>query len=105
MRSKWVVMVVVAATAVLFLTSVAMGQFLLCLSEPGLKGEKNVKTCSAAGAKFAFVDKNGLVRIPTKEEMDLTMAFNPKIGQLPAFGIQYGGEAPKIPPMPYIGDQ
>jgi hypothetical protein len=105
MRSKWVVMLVVAATAVLFLASTAMGQFLLCLSEPGLKGEKNVKTCSAAGAKFAFVDKNGLVRIPTKEEMDLTMAFNPKIGQLPAFGMQYGGEAPKIPPMPYIGDQ
>jgi hypothetical protein len=88
-------MVMVAATDGLFLASTAMGQFLLCLSKPGLKGEKNVKTCSAAGDKFAIVDKNGLVRILTKEEMDMTMAFNPKIGQLPAFGMEHGGEGPQ----------
>jgi hypothetical protein len=105
MRSKWIAMMVVAACAVLFLTSVATAQFLLCLTEPKLKGEKSVATCSKEGAKFAFIDKNGIARIPTKEEMDLTMSFNPKIGQLPAFGMEFGGQAPKIAPLPPIGDQ
>ena len=99
MRSKWLVMVVVAVCAVLFLASVAMGQFLLCLTEPKLKGEKSVAACNMEGAKFAFIDKNGIARIPTQEEMELTMQFNPKIGQLPAFGMEYGGQAPKIPPL------
>ena len=105
MRSKWIAMVLVTVCAVLFLASVASAQFLLCLSEPGLKGEKTVAACNAEGQKFAFIGKDGIARILTKEELDLTFAFNPKIGQMPAFGMQYGGQAPKIPPLPPIGDQ
>ncbi len=104
MRSKWIAMVLVVVCTVLFVASVAMAQFLLCLSKPTMKGEKSVAACNAEGDKFAFVDKNGIVRIPTKEELDLTFAFRPKIGELPAFGIGVPG-APKIPPMPPIGDQ
>jgi hypothetical protein len=92
-------MVVVALCMVLFLTSVVMAQFLLCLSEPKLKGEKTVATCSKEGSKFAFVDKSGLVHVLTQDELDLTMSFSPKIGQLPAFGMEYGGQAPKIAPL------
>jgi hypothetical protein len=104
MRSRWMMMIGVAVCTVLFLTSVAMAQFLLCVSEPSLKGEKTVKACNTQGAKFAFVGKDGIARILTKEEMELTFIFNPKIGQLPAYGLEYGGQA-KIPPLPTIGDQ
>jgi hypothetical protein len=99
MRSKWIAMVVMAAVGVLFLSSVATAQFLLCLTEPKLKGEKTVATCAKEGARFAFIDKSGIARIPTKEELELTMSFNPKLGQLPAFGMEFGGQAPKIPPL------
>jgi hypothetical protein len=51
------------------------------------------------------MDKNGLVRILSKEELTLSLAFNPKIAQMPAFSVKYGGQAAKIPPMPRIGDQ
>lgn len=105
MRCKWIAMVVVAVCAVLFLASVAMAQFLLCLSEPKLKGEKTVAACNKEGDRFAIIGKDGIARVMTKEEMDLTFTFNPKIGQLPAFGMEYGGQAPKIPPLPPIGDQ
>ena len=105
MRSKWIAMVVVTVCAVLFLASVAMAQFLLCLSEPKLKGEKTVAACNAEGDKFAFIGKDGIARIMTKEEMDLTFSFNPKIGEMKAFGMEYGGQSSKIPPLPPIGDQ
>ncbi len=104
MRSKWIAMVLVVVCTVLFVASVAMAQFLLCLSEPQLKGEKSVGVCNKEGQRFAFVDKSGIVRIPTKEELDMTFAFRPKLGELPAFGIGVPG-APKIPPLPPIGDQ
>ena len=105
MRSKWVTMLVAAVFAVLLVASVASAQFLLCISKPEMKGEKTIAACNAEGDKFAFVSKSGLVFIPTKEEMDLTMAFRPKIGSLPAFSLKYGGQATPIPPLPPIGDQ
>ncbi len=105
MRSKWVTMLVAAVAAVLLVASTASAQFLLCLSEPRLKGEKTVAVCNTEGERFAFVSKNGLVFIPTQEELKLTFMFSPKIGELPAFGMEYGGAAPKIPPLPPIGDQ
>jgi hypothetical protein len=105
MRSKWIAMAVVAVCAVLLLASVAMAQKLLCVSEPEMKGQKNIAACSAAGDTFAYMDKHGLVRVLSKEELELSLAFNPKIGQLPAFSVKYGGQAGRIPPMPVVGDQ
>jgi hypothetical protein len=100
MRSKWIAMVVVAVCAVLFLASVATAQFLLCVSEPKLKGGKTVAACNKEGDRFAFIGKDGIARIMTQEEMNLTFAFNPKIGKMKAFGMEYGGQAEKIPPLP-----
>ena len=60
MRSKWIAMVVAAVCIVLFLTSVAMAQFLLCISEPKLKGEKTVAACNKEGDRFAFIGKDGI---------------------------------------------
>jgi hypothetical protein len=100
MRSKWIVLLVVAACAVMFVASGALAQKLLCVSAPQMKGDKTVSACSAAGDKFAYVDKNGLVRILSKEELDITLAFNPNIAKMKAFGIQQAGEAPKITPLP-----
>jgi hypothetical protein len=105
MRSKLITVVVVAVCAVLLLAPVAMAQKLLCVSAPEMKGQKNIAACSAAGDTFAYMDKNGLVRILSKEELDLSLAFNPKIGSMPAFSVKYGGEAARIPSMPVVGDQ
>jgi hypothetical protein len=105
MRSKWIAVVVVAVCAVLLLAPVAMAQKLLCVSSPEMKGQKNIAACSAAGDTFAYMDKNGLVRILSKEELALSLAFNPKIATMPAFSVQYGGQATRIPPMPVVGDQ
>ena len=100
MRSKWIGMVVVVLCAVFFLTSVAMAQFLLCVSEPNLKGEKTIGACTKEGEKFAFIGKDGIARIMTPEEMNLTFSFRPKIANMKAYSLQYGGQADKIPPMP-----
>jgi hypothetical protein len=105
MRSKLIMMVVVAVCAVLLLASVAMAQKLLCVSAPEMKGQKNIAACSAAVDTFAYMDKHGLVRILSKEELELSLAFNPKIGSLPAFSVKYGGQAANIPAMPVVGDQ
>jgi|UniRef100_A0A7V6A2V7 hypothetical protein len=105
MRSKWIAVVVVMIGAVLLLAPVAMAQKLLCVSEKEMRGQKTIAACNAAGDTFAYMDKNGLVRILSKEELTLSLAFNPKIAQMPAFSVKYGGQAAKIPPMPRIGDQ
>ena len=104
MRSKLITVVVVAVCAVLFLAPVAMAQKLLCVSSPERKGEKNIAACSAAGDTFAYMDKNGVVRILSKEELKMSLDFNPKIAAMPAFSLEYGGQATKIPPMPAVGD-
>jgi hypothetical protein len=103
MRSKWMV-VVVAVCAVFLLASVAMAQKLLCVSKPEMKGEKSVAACSAAGDTFAYMDKNGLVRVLSPDELQLSLAFNSKLAQMPAFSTKYAGKAPIIP-MPVVGDQ
>jgi hypothetical protein len=104
MRSKLITVVVVAVCAVLLLASAALAQRLLCVSQPEMKGQKSVSACNAAGDTFAYMDKNGLVRILSKEELTLSLAFNPKLGALPAFSTKYAGQAPPIP-IPRVGDQ
>jgi hypothetical protein len=104
MRSKWITVVVVAVCAILLLAPVAMAQKLLCVSEPEMHGQKTVSACNAAGDTFAYMDKNGVVRILSKEELTLSLAFNPKIAQMPAFSLKYGGQASRIPAMPAVGD-
>ena len=93
MRSKLIMVVVVA-----------VAQKLLCVSSPEMHGQKNVAACSAAGDTFAYMDRSGVVRILSKEELKLSLAFNPKIAAMPAFSVKYGGQAKKIPPMPAVGD-
>jgi hypothetical protein len=104
MRSKLITVVVVAACTVLLLASVALAQKLLCVSKPEMKGQQSVAACSAAGDTFAYMDKHGLVRVLSKEELELSLAFNPKIGAMPAFSTKYAGQAPPIP-IPRVGDQ
>jgi hypothetical protein len=104
MRSKWIAVVVVAVCAVLLLAPFAMAQKLLCVSAPERQGEKNVAACNAAGDTFAYVDKSGVVRVLSKEELTLSLAFNQKIAQMPAFSLKYGGQATRIAPMPAVGD-
>jgi hypothetical protein len=104
MRSKWIMILVVAVCAVMLLTCVAMAQKLLCVSENEMKGQRTIGACSAAGDTFAYVDKYGLVRTLSKEELALSLAFNPKIASMSAFSVKYGSQATRIPPMPQIGD-
>jgi hypothetical protein len=104
MRSKLITVMVVAVCSVLLLAPVAMAQKLLCVSAPEHKGEKNIAACSAVGDTFAYLDKSGVVRVLSKDELKLSLDFNPKIAAMPAFSLKYGGQATKIRPMPPVGD-
>lgn len=104
MRSKLVVGFILVVVATMFIASGAMAAKLLCVTNKELKGDDTVQSCLAKGERFAVVDDYGLVRILSKEEVELTLAFNPKALQTRAFGFKYEKEAPKIAPMPRIGD-
>jgi hypothetical protein len=65
-----------------------------------MKGGKKVAACNAAGSKFAFIYPSGIARMLTKEEMDLSIAYRPKLGRMQAYGIECGGEVEKIHLMP-----
>ena len=77
-------------------------QAAVCV-KPGMKGRHNVAAWGTAGDAFAYMDKNGLVRILSKEELDLSMAFNPRLGQMPAYSEKYADRTPIIP-LPGMGD-
>lgn len=100
MRSKvlWVLVLVIAFG--LAASAAFAGGKLLCVSKKSLKGEMNVAQCLAKGERFAIVDDYGIVRILTPEEVELTKAFNPKVFETRAFGIQYKKLAPKMAPLP-----
>ena len=102
MRSKLVVGFILAVVATMFIASGAMAAKLLCVSNQTLKGEDTVASCLAKGEQFAVVDDYGLVRILSKEEVELTNAFNPKALQTRAFGFKFQREAPAITPLPRI---
>lgn len=103
MRSKLMIMLVVAL-AVGLMASTAFAQAkLLCVSNQELKGEQTVAQCVAKGDRFAVVDQFGIVRILTPEEVELTKAFNPKAFEARAFGIKYEKMAPAIAPLPVTG--
>ncbi|HZE21908.1 MAG TPA: hypothetical protein VE082_07640, partial [Desulfobaccales bacterium] len=84
----------------MFLVTSASAEILLCVSNKNLKGQETVSACVAKGDRFAVVDKYGLVRILTPEEIALTKSLNPKIFETRAFGFKYMKMAPKLPPMP-----
>jgi hypothetical protein len=99
MRAKLTVLVIILGLALMLATS-ASAQKLLCVSKQNLKGEQTVNSCLAQGDRFAVVDKYGLVRILTPEEVALTKALNPKVFQTRAFGMKYIRLAPPLPPLP-----
>lgn len=99
MRSKLMLVLVMAAIMGLVASPVLAAGKLLCVSNKSLKGEQNVAQCVAKGERFAIVDDYGLVRILSPEEVELTKSFNPKVLETRAFGMQYHKEAPKMAPL------
>jgi len=81
---------------VLAAASWASAAKLLCISKETLKGEETVATCLAKGEEFAVVDDNGLVRILTPREVELSKRFNPQILSQRAFGLKFRELAPEI---------
>lgn len=57
----------------------ASAEVLLSISSKNLKGQQTVGSCLAKGDRGAGVDKSGLVRIFTPEEIELTKRLNPKV--------------------------
>lgn len=98
MRSK-LLMGLVLAVMVGLVATPALADKLLCVSKQELKGEMSVAQCLAKGERFAIVDDSGIVLILTPEEVELTKAFNPKVFETRAFGIQYQKLAPAVPPL------
>ena len=99
MRAKVTVLMITIGLALMFATS-ASAQKLLCVSKQSLKGQQTVDSCLTQGDRFAVVDKYGLVRILTPEEIALSKALNPKVFQTRAFGMKYIQLAPPLPPLP-----
>jgi hypothetical protein len=99
MRKKVIVLVLTLGLA-LMLATTASAQKLLCISKQNLKGQQTVDSCLAQGNRFAVVDKYGLVRVLTPEEVALSKAINPKVFQTRAFGMKYIRLAPPLPPLP-----
>jgi len=101
MRSKVAIVLVFVLVAV-FCISPALAQEkggakLLCVSKTGLKGENTVGSCLASGEEFAIVDQYGIVHILTPREVELTKAFNPKIFEQRAYGLNMYRQAPNLP--------
>ncbi len=92
--------IALALVLALLLVTSAPAEILLCISNKQLKGEQTVDSCLAKGERFAVVDKYGLVKILTPEEVALTRALNPKVFQTRAFGFEYRSLAPQLPPFP-----
>lgn len=107
MRSKVAIVLAFVLVAV-FCISPALAQEkggakLLCVSNSGLKGENTVGSCLAKGDEFAIVDQYGIAHILTPREVEITKAFNPKIFETRAFGLNFYREAPNLPAgLPWI---
>ena len=102
---KLKLMLILVLSFSLLAVSVAQAQKLLCVSSQTLKGEETVASCVAKGERFAVVDQNGLVRLLTPEEVELSRAFNPKLFDTRAYGVKYFKEAPYVPPLPVSPEQ
>jgi len=82
--------------AVVAVASWATAAKLLCISTETLKGEETVASCLARGEEFAVVGDDGLVRILTPREVELSKRFNPEILSQRAFGLKFRELAPEI---------
>ena len=96
MRSKLVVALVLAL-AVGFLTAPAFAAKLICISNKNLRGETTVGECLARGDKFAVIDQIWCTQILNQEDVEVFKALNPGAMNMKAFGVGYIKEAPEIP--------
>jgi hypothetical protein len=96
MRSKLVVALVLAL-AVGFLTAPAFAAKLICISNKNLRGETTVGECLARGDKFAVIDQYGVPQILNQEDVEVFKALNPGAMNMKAFGVGNIKEAPEIP--------
>ena len=111
MRSKVAIVLVFVLVAV-FCISPALAQEkgaqgkgakLLCVSNTGLHGENTVGSCLTKGDEFAIIDQYGIAHVLTPREVEITKAFNPKIFETRAFGLNFYREAPNLPAgLPWI---
>lgn len=101
MKTRLIISLMLAVLALVFCSSGALAEKLICISKEELKGQETVKDCMARGEKFAIVDEHGAVRILTKEEIDVMKKINPKAFDMPAYGIMYEKEAPAMPKLPH----
>jgi hypothetical protein len=100
MRSKFVLMLAIVLAA-MFCISPALAQGhgakLLCVSKTQLKGETTVGSCLAKGEEFAIIDQYGIAHVLTPREIEITKAFNPKVFEMKAFGLNFYRAAPDLP--------
>ncbi len=110
MRSKLTVVLVCLMVAVFFATSAVLAQEkgakLLCVSKTELKGENSVGSCLAKGEEFAIIDQYGVAHVLTPREIEITKAFNPKLFEMKAYGLNFYRVAPNLPPgLPWLPQQ
>jgi hypothetical protein len=89
-------MAVVFAVAFGLLAGTAFADKLICITAPGMGGETTVGQCLAKGEKFAVVDKTGIPRELSDNEVELLKKTNPNVLNMKAFGVERMKEAPEI---------
>lgn len=100
MKGKVRLIAVLALSAGLLMAAPVLADKLICISDEKLRGQETVQSCVLRGEKFAIIDEHGVVRILSKEELELMKKVNPKIFEMPAYGIIYQKEAPPLPKLP-----
>lgn len=100
MQQKVALALLLAMAATLSLAGAALAEKLICISKEELRGQETIKSCVLRGEKFAIIDEHGAVRILNKEEIELMRKLNPKLFDMPAYGIMYEKEAPPMPKLP-----
>ena len=101
MKTKLAIGLMLAALTLVVCASGAWAEKLICISKEKLKGEETVQNCLVKGERFAVMDEHGVIRILSKEEIALMKKVNPKIFEMPAYGIIYEKEAPALPKLPH----
>lgn len=110
MRPKVAIALVLALAVVFCLAPAALAQEkgakLLCVSKTELKGENTVGSCLTKGEEFAIIDQYGIAHVLTPREIEITKAFNPKIFEMRAYGLNFYRVAPSLPPgLPWLPQQ
>ena len=95
MRPK-IMTIIVFLLALGFMATAALADKLVCISG-NTRGEMTIAQCLAEGHACAVIDRSGVPRILSRDELEVFKKLNPGALTMKAYSIPYLKEAPEIP--------